>query len=135
MGSAEETIQRSIPKNKELWPVFKGDDYNYPVEMFIHIMEYRYSHYQTNQSGKQYASPGIRDNITRFVLSHIPDPNLPANDLSSMLDSPSTVWMQQIGKEGLDLHDWQAVRESLLQEFGLGLKTYTLKEKLALLNF
>ena len=39
--SGVDPVRKTAPKNQNPWRLFKGDDLTYPVEMFIHIMEFK----------------------------------------------------------------------------------------------
>lgn len=136
------TSRKSVPKNSDPWRLFKGDDLTYPVEMFLHIMEFKNSQ-PKEASAEVEVEEG--DPITRSVISHIPDPKYPAGkagkaakeagaDPPAALNPPSAMWKFRATTEGLDTQEWSTVRANLLQEFGQGTKAYTLKEKLALLQ-
>ena len=65
------------------------------------------------------------DKLTKAVLSHIPDPKFGPKtkakegaDPPAILNVPAAMWKHKIVKDGLDLQDWNTVRQNLLTEFG-----------------
>ena len=105
------------------WHLFTGNDLCYPVEMFIHIMEYKFSLEEL----------GTDEKMALNILSHIPDTREVTKDDSdiSANNCPAAIWKSKVNKKnGLK---WSEIKLDLLEEFGSKAE-YTLKEKLHLLK-
>lgn len=94
--------------------------------MFVHIMEYKASQPSLDpEAATELPEETGGDKLTRAVLSHIPDPKFgkatkakEGADPPAIINVPSSMWKHKVVKEGLDLQDWNTVRQNLLTEFG-----------------
>ena len=95
MGSVD-PVRKTAPKSQHPWRLFKGDDLTYPVEMFIHIMEFKNAQ-NPNGIGPDYENTGGENGVDpsakliKCVLGHIPDPkysDAPDGDPPPSINTP-----------------------------------------------
>ena len=115
-----------VRPNDDPWKLFTGDDLCYPVEMFVHIMEFK-----SGQEGSDDCK------MAEDILNHIPDPKLDGQDQTptASLNVPAAIWKHKI----LAKHSqqtplsWTSIKPDLMEEFG-SKPDYSLREKLNLLQ-
>ena len=98
MGSVD-PVRKTAPKSQHPWRLFKGDDLTHPVEMFIHIMEFKNAQ-NPNGIGPDYENTGGENGVDpsakliKCVLGHIPDPkysDAPDGDPPPSMNTPGLV--------------------------------------------
>ena len=105
--------------------MFTGNDFQFPVEMFIALMD------QSSSNGLGEGDTSENDKkIVENALSHIP--NLDTSDTNNRhKDFPASAWKQQ-HLNRLRKLSWEKLKQELVSEFGLK-REYNLHEKLELL--
>ena len=117
--------RQSVSSSWKSTMMFSGNDFQFPVEMFIALMDQG----TTNALGEGDAAENDKK-LVENALSHIP--NLDTSETNNRhKDFPASVWKQQ-HLNRLRKLSWEKLKQELVSEFGLK-REYNLNEKLELL--